>query len=338
MAPMNLRQKTLLLTTLPLLGLMAILFGSFSVILQRSYGRIEAQDAQRNLQRVEEVLEGDLAQMQSVTEDWAAWSDTYAFVQDGNADYIESNLHKYAFESLQLNVVAVVDRDGRVAYGAEHDFGDRAFAPLPADLAQQLTATSPLMQFEHLADHHQGLLVVNGRLALVIVEPILRSDSTGPARGALLMGRYLSEEVVESLALRTRLSLKLHLLGAGPLPPALQPVMASLAAQTSPDELPTLVQPQTRDALAGYALWPSVYGQPQALLEVSLPREIYRQGLISRHYLGWSLLGSCLVFTGGMLLLLDRVILRRLLGLSQQVQHIGRSNDLTERGGGAGHR
>jgi signal transduction histidine kinase len=81
----------------------------------------------------------------------------------------------------------------------------------------------------------------------------------------------------------------------------------------------------------GYTLWPDLYGAPQALLEVKLPRDIYQQGLMSRHYLGWSLLGSCLVFTSGMLLLLDRVILRRLLGLSQQVQHIGRSNDLTQR-------
>jgi len=57
---MNLRQKTLLLTTLPLLGLLVILYGSFSAILQRSYGRLEQQDAQKNLQRVNEVLAGDL--------------------------------------------------------------------------------------------------------------------------------------------------------------------------------------------------------------------------------------------------------------------------------------
>jgi adenylate cyclase len=111
---MNLRQKTLLLTTLPLLGLMAILFGSFSLILQRSYGRLEQQDAQRNLQRVDEVLAGDLAQLHSLTEDWAAWNDTYTFIQNRDSDYIESNLSKYALESLRLNAVALVNRDGAI--------------------------------------------------------------------------------------------------------------------------------------------------------------------------------------------------------------------------------
>ncbi|MFQ4135601.1 adenylate/guanylate cyclase domain-containing protein [Nodosilinea sp. PGN35] len=328
---MNLRHKTLLLTTLPLLGLMAILYGSFSVILQRSYGRLERQDAQRNLQRVEEVLAGDLAQIQSLTEDWAAWNDTYAFIRDGNANYVESNLSKYAFESLQLNLVAFVNLDGDIVYGTGYDLINRTFLPLPPGLVQQLTPTSPLMQFEHLAFHHQGLMVVEGDLMLVIVEPILRSDATGPARGALLMGRTLSPGVVESLAQRTRLNLQLHPVTPAALPETLRPVLATLEADGDPAARPTLIRPQDANTLAGYTLWPDLYGIPQALLEVKLPRDIYRQGQVSRHYLGWSLLGSCLAFTGGMLLLLDRVILRRLLGLSQQVQHIGRSNDLSQR-------
>lgn len=328
---MKLRHKTLLLTTLPLLGLMAILYGSFSVILQRSYGRFEQQDAQRNLQRVDEVLAGDLAQIQSLTEDWAAWNDTYAFIQNANPDYLESNLSKYAFERLQLNVVAFINPDGEIVYGTGFDIDNRTFLPLSPDLTQQLTPTGPLMQFEHLASHHQGLMWVDGHLMLVVVEPILRSDATGPSRGALLMGRTLSASVVESLAQRTRLDLQLYPLGQGELSESLRPILMTLSDRTDSATLPTLVRPQNDDTLVGYTLWSDVYGAPQALLEVKLPRDIYRQGLISRHYLGWSLLGSCLVFTSGMLLLLDRVILRRLLGLSQQVQHIGRSNDLTQR-------
>jgi sensor domain CHASE-containing protein len=180
---MNLRQKTLLLTTLPLLSLLVILFGSFSIILQRSYSRLEQRDAERNLQRVDEVLAGDLAQLQSLTEDWAAWNDTYRFIQDQNPDFIESNLTKYAFESLQLNAVAFVGLAGDVVYGKGYDFEARDFLPLPSDLGQQLTPQSELMQFPHLAHHHQGIIQVNDRFMLVVIEPILRSDATGPASG-----------------------------------------------------------------------------------------------------------------------------------------------------------
>ncbi len=181
---MNLRHKTLLLTTAPLLGLIVLLYSSLFGILQRSYLRLEHQDAQRNLQRVEEVLTGDLEQMQSLTEDWAAWNDSYAFIQDRNADFIASNLHKNAFESLGLNFIIFVNRQGEMIYGGGYDLEAEAPIPIPADLQRQLKADSPLMQFPHLAYHHQGLITVNHDLLLVIVEPILRSDSTGPAQGA----------------------------------------------------------------------------------------------------------------------------------------------------------
>jgi adenylate cyclase len=328
---MNLRQKTLLLTTLPLLSLLVILFGSFSIILQRSYSRLEQRDAERNLQRVDEVLAGDLAQLQSLTEDWAAWNDTYRFIQDQNPDFIESNLTKYAFESLQLNAVAFVGLAGDVVYGKGYDFEARDFLPLPSDLGQQLTPQSELMQFPHLAHHHQGIIQVNDRFMLVVIEPILRSDATGPARGVLLMGRYLDENVVASLALRTRLNLRLQPLNETDLPQIAQALLTSGENVPDSGNAPTLIQPQNADTLAGYTLWNDVYGQPQLLLEVQLARDIYRQGQISQRYLGWSLLGACLVATGGMMLLLDRVILGRLLGLSQQVQHIGHASDLTQR-------
>jgi sensor domain CHASE-containing protein len=69
---MNLRHKTLLLTTVPLLGFLVLVYASLSVVLQRSYHRLEQEDAQRNVQRVEEALISDLNQLHSLTEDWAA--------------------------------------------------------------------------------------------------------------------------------------------------------------------------------------------------------------------------------------------------------------------------
>lgn len=327
---MNLRPKTLILTTLPLLGLLVLLYSSLSAILFRSYGRLEQQDAHRNLQRVEEVLTGDLDQMQQVTEDWAAWDETHTFVQDGNAAYVASNLHKYAFESLRLQALMVVTPEGRVVYGRSYDLQQGSFQPIPPELARQLATGSPLLKFPHLAYHHQGIVPVGDRLMLIVVEPILRSDATGPPRGALLMGRYIDTVMVESLSQRTRLDLSIYPLTADLASP-LRPIVHHLMAQSDGAEPPAWIEAKDRHTLGAYALMPDLYGQAQMLLAVSLPRDIYQQGLISRRYLGLALLGSCLLSTAGLLILLDRVILRRLLTLTQTVQHIGRSNDLSQR-------
>jgi adenylate cyclase len=330
---MNLRSKALLLTTLPLLGFLVVVYASVSVILQRSYTRLEQQDAQRNVQRVGEALNSDLTQMQSLTEDWAAWDDTYQFIQDRNTAFVSSNFQKYAFESLRLNVVVLVNTEGEVIYSNGYDLESATFTEVPPSVLDQLQKGEPLMRFPHLASHHQGLIPVDDHRLLVVVEPILRSDATGPPRGALLMGRYLDAAVVDSLAQRTRLRLEVH--GLPTEESALQPMLDQLASlEASPnqaDDAPILIQPHDHQRLGGYALWPNIYGQPQALLEISLPRDIYRQGQLSRRSLGLALLAACVISTVAILLLLDRMIVRRVVKLSQEVQEIDEVNELTHR-------
>ncbi len=350
---MNLRQKTLLLTTVPLLGFLVLVYASLSVILQRSYSRLEQQDAQRNVRRVEEAVISDLSQLHSLTEDWAAWDDTYQFIRDGNAAYVESNFQKYAFESLRLNVLVLVNTEGKVIYSNAYDLEKGEFTPVPPGILPHLEANSPLLRFPHVAYHHQGLMRVDEHLILTVVEPILRSDATGPPRGAVLMGRYLNQAMVEDLSRRTQVSLTVHpeVREVGTpgvnasrntdLQVLLEPMMAEIdkrraANRVQPPTLglftsPTRLQAQNRNLLKGYALWPDIYGHPQALLDVTLPRDIHRQGQLSQRSLGLALLGACLISTGAILLLLDRVILRQVVQLSQEVQQIGRSNDLTQR-------
>lgn len=329
---MNLRQKTLLLTTLPLLGLVIILYGSLSTILQRSYGRLEQQSAQRNLQRVEEVLASDLEQLRILTEDWAAWNDTYTFIDGQNPDYFDSNLAHNSLASLELNMMIFVNAEGEIIYGDGYDLEAETPVEIPPSLQQQLASDRLLLQFSSIADFHTGLLPVGDQVLLVAVEPILRSDDTGPARGAVLMGRYLDAAKIDDIALRTRLDLDVYRLAEAQLPEALEPLLTTIQAQEHDDNaVASLIQPLDANYLAGYALLPDLYGQPQILVQITLPRDIYRQGQLSLHYLGLALLGACVFFTLSMLLLLERAILRRLMGLSTDVQDIGRTNDLTQR-------
>lgn len=329
---MNLRQKTLLLTALPLLGLVVLLYVSLSTILQRSYARLEVQAAERNLQRVDEVLAGDLTQLHTLTEDWAAWDDAYAFIDDRNAAFIASNLKANAFASLELNYIVFVNAAGEMVYGAGYDRATERPIPVPASLQQHLAADSPLMHFPHLAQHYVGLVPVDGRVLLVAIEPILRSDETGPAKGALLMGRYFDETELVDLADRTRLTLASHILPH----PAQQPILDALPPART-NGTATLIQPTEADTMAGYLLISDLYGGPRLLIEATLARDIYRQGQISLHYMGYALGIACLLFTLSLGYLLERVILRRLVGLGQQVQDIGRSSDLSQRVQVAGH-
>ena len=75
-----------------MVGLIAVLYSCLSIVLQRSYTQLEQQAAQRNLERVEEVITGDLDQLQFLTEDWASGNDVYQFMDDAGPDFINPTL------------------------------------------------------------------------------------------------------------------------------------------------------------------------------------------------------------------------------------------------------
>ncbi|MGD1906882.1 MAG: adenylate/guanylate cyclase domain-containing protein [Leptolyngbyaceae cyanobacterium] len=328
---MNLRQKTLLLTICPMVGLIAVLYSCLSIVLQRSYTQLEQQAAQRNLERVEEVITGDLDQLQFLTEDWASGNDVYQFMDDAGPDFIKSNFEDNVFASLELNFIVFATMEGEIIHGKGYDLELEEPIPIPVSLKQQLGKNSPLLRFPHIAHHYSGFIPVDDRLMLVAVEPILRSDETGPINGVLLMGRYLDEAKVEDIELRTKLDLEIYRPSQLDLPKPLQVALQDLNTAHGNTEISTTLRLSDANALAGYVLFPGVYEQPQLLVQTILPRDIYQQGQITIGYLGFALLGACGISILSIGLLLERVILRRLVKLSREVQHIGRSNDLTLR-------
>lgn len=94
---------------------------------------------------------------------------------------------------------------------------------------------------------------------------------------------------------------------------------------------PTLVRPLSPETVAGYTIIEDIYGKPAILMRVDSPRPIYKQGQASIRYLILSLLVVGLVFGVATLLILEKLILARLSRLSNNVQSIGTSGDLSTR-------
>ncbi len=79
---MTLRKRTLISIGLTIIALIPVLYIASRVI----------------------VL-GSFAVLDIFTRDWAAWDNTYEFIQDVNQDYIEANLVASTFSSAELNFI-----------------------------------------------------------------------------------------------------------------------------------------------------------------------------------------------------------------------------------------
>src|SRR4051812_2138875 len=113
---MSLRSKTLLVMAATLVSLVLLLYGALSTIVLSGFAAVEEQETRQNVQRVEEAITAEQAKLNLTAQDWAEWDETYAFIEDGNDSYRQSNLDDATIARLQMSLELFVDSSGQVVF------------------------------------------------------------------------------------------------------------------------------------------------------------------------------------------------------------------------------
>jgi len=323
---MTLRKKTLTIIGVTFVGLIVILYFISQHILLGSFAELEEQNTRQNVERVLSALSDDLSSLEATAGDWASWDDTYAFIEDANTDYIESNLIDGTFLELSLNFMLFINTSGRTVFGKAFDLYNEEEIPIPRDLPEHLSGSDLLLRHPDTESSVGGIILLSEGPVLIASQPILTSEDEGPIRGSLIMGRYLDAAEIDRLAERTLLSLAANRVDDMQMPRDFQAVIPSLS-----EKVPILVRPLDEQYVAGYTLLKDIYGKPILLLRVDMPRDIYEHGQASISYLILSIVVTGLVFSVVTILLLEKQVLARLTRLSKGVSSIGKSGDLSTR-------
>ena len=314
---MTIRQKTILSVIGIVLGTLAVVYAAAQVLVLGRFETIERQETTQEMARATNVLSLTLDQMDQRWKDWSQWDDMYQFVQDHNADFHDANLTEGAMASLKVNLFAIVDLSGTVVFGTGYDTSQDTYLPVPGYIQAHLRPDDPLVNHTALDQKVAGLLLLPEGPMLVVSQPILTSDGTGPSRGTLIAGRWLDDSALDQLRAETGLSLTLQTVGQGPLPADF-----SAAAAQITDQNPFPVRLLAPDRIAGYALRGDLYGQPAVLLRVDDQRVIYQQGQQSLWLFSVALLLAEVTLAGSLLALLTGFLLRpveRLTAIARQV-------------------
>ena len=324
---MTLRQKTLLIISIIVVASIIGLYSVSRTIMLRSFSRLEEKYTTEHIERIRNILLDNFAALDTFVFDWAAWDDTYEFIENANPEYIRSNLVDETFLSSRLNVILFVNTAGELVYGKAFDLVMEKERPVPEDLMRHLHPDSPLLFHPDEFSNLTGILLLEENPMIVSARPILKSSEEGPIRGALIMGRYLDAEELFRLSEIMRQSLSIFRFDSeGDTPSDVQQARSALRQGVQ-----STVQVLSASSIAGYAVIRDIYGEPGCILKVTQQREIYEQGQTSVLYLVSSVLIISVILGGGILLLLERIVLFRLEQLSLDVQKVRSQNDLSTR-------
>jgi PAS domain S-box-containing protein len=322
---MTLRRKTLLVIGLALVGLILLLYATASAVLLNSFNDLEAETAERNLERALNAIDERIAALNVSTEDYAGWDDTYQYMADHNQAYLDDNYYTENLVDLGVNVAAFYDTSGERTFGRAIHLSDASEMALPANLDDLMAAEGAILP-AGLSEGTNGIVLLDEGPMMLSAQPVLNSLGEGPSRGVLIFGRYLDDEEMGSLSLLTNLDIQLYRPEEITTNATLATIRADLTASSN-----RVIRPLDSQEIAGYSLLNDIEGSSTLLLEVSLPRSIYQQGLATIRYLIFSLVAVGVVSGGITLFLIERLVLARLARLSNDVSRIGDSSGLADR-------
>jgi len=314
---LTLRWKTYLLVGVTLLAAVLAVYVVSHTVFLRGFTSVEHAQMQDQVKRAQAAVAQNLAELDADCFSYASWDDTVAFLRTGDQSYIENNLPDSFYTGYKANLAVFVKTDGTIVYGKGYDLQKGRLTAMPAGLATYLTADGLLVHFSSVAGKTSGILMLPEGPMLVTSQPVLTSDGTGPAQGAVLLGRWLDADRVAGLAAQTLLTLNLFRADAAGLPADVRQAVAS----TGPSTTAIVAHPDTH-TVAGYAVLDDVFGKPALVLRVSTPRDVYAQGSASVRYFIYALIGIVLVFGLAMSRVLERSVLSRLSRLTASVRGV----------------
>ncbi len=316
---MNLTRKVLLIIACLLILQLCVFYLSARIFFYRDFARLEEQYARRNLERALAFLESQEQNLLALAEDWAAWDDTYYFVQEPTEDYINSNLVDETFEGLGINLILYISSSGELVYGKAYDLDLHREVPLPEGWEEHFSDGSPLLIHKSPQDGKVGVITLPSGPMLVAIHPIVTSRKEGPIMGTFVMGYYLTRAHAGRLSGLVRLPVSF-----------LAPSEPNLPRELSRGENFALRAPSPR-TLEAFALISDLYGRPALVLRVEMPRELQRQSQAAFYYFSLFILLTGILFGGAILLFLRLHLLSRLASLSEALKAIALSGNISAR-------
>ncbi|HEU4428654.1 MAG TPA: CHASE4 domain-containing protein [Myxococcota bacterium] len=240
-------------------------------IVQPEFAALESRQADADLARAVEAIGRESQVLANTAQDYGAWDDTYRFVADENAEYVESNLVPETLANLGVDAMVIARSDGEVVWGRRLD--DSGELVPDAELIAALVArANGLVGHAAATSKVHGVLATPAGLLLVGSAAITNSAQDAPVRGSVVFARPLDADEVAAIGERTRVALSISPFDA----PRASAASADHAGSTPHGDVGDerhWHDPSSAAVLRSFAPLNDVNGKPALLVKTEMQRE-----------------------------------------------------------------
>jgi two-component system sensor histidine kinase/response regulator len=291
---MSIRVKSILLVLLAATLLAALATILIIVIVLRRFNELERTLAEHELDSVTQTVTAMLKSQRTVALQWSNWTDAYNYVQQPDQNFAAKNLVPSAVVDSHVTTIAYLDFNGRLLGWVSSRAAD--MPPYP----NNLFVLAPELLPEIKAGREQvGLIASDGLIYALTLLPVFDSDGKGEPRGVCMLLRELDRSALNEFT-----------------ESALPPVALTIATSNQP---PRSIDVVDDERLRGRIQLIGLDGRVAAQATMELPRPV---DLLARRTMRELVVCGILAllgFTGFLMWLLERTVLRRIVRLGREI-------------------
>lgn len=325
---MSITKKTLLVIVLMFAVVITSLFLYFRFFVLNDYLKLEEQHVTNSIDQSKKILNNKINSMLSTSWDWSAWDDTYYFISDGNQDYIDSNLMDETYINLDLNLFALIDNNKNIKYIGLFDLKNNTPVEVSDDFKTALLNEENLIHHDNEQSNISGIVILNDIPTLVVSVPILKNDNSGPVNGALIMGRYIDNKILDLISSSVGYPVNFYNIYASDTK-EYEKILENITNSKDPNKN-IEIQYLSNNQLSGYSIIKDIYGNPILLLQILLPRDIYQEG--SKHINTFYIFTLVIAFLScsAIFIILRKIVLSRITNLNTDTINIGKNRNFAK--------
>jgi sensor domain CHASE-containing protein len=179
---MKIRLKTLLIVAVTLACLTIALYVISRVVLVSGFATVEKNNTMRNVNRVVDAVHTSIENLTTKEADWALWDDCYKFIQDGNKEFIESNIKgASSLVMIKINLMLFVNTSNTLVFSKMVDLDEEKEIPLPESIKKEVLGNPAIMSHNSETSIKSGIVMLPEGPLYVASRPILTSSEIGRA-------------------------------------------------------------------------------------------------------------------------------------------------------------
>lgn len=135
----GLRAKMLVVVATGMVLLFTILFMVARTVLLDGYAKLESNKTLIQVNSAVTLLNEQSQQLEGIVSEYAHWDDTYQYMLQPDAPYIDSNYTNETFNHLKVKAILLVNPEGVALYKRGFDFTNGKPWPIPILLEQAVS-------------------------------------------------------------------------------------------------------------------------------------------------------------------------------------------------------